>query len=412
MNSKNADYPLIIIGAGAAGLGASEQATSQGIHHIILEASHRIGGRGLTEQLAGNIPVDLGCHWMHSARLNPYVNWADTLGFHYEKNLISDKDAMYFNGHWLRATDTAEYEAYTEECAQNIHKAYNKDKSTAIVDAINVDSKWAQNFSYWQSLIHSNDIDEVSIQDVVEFEETYQDYPVKEGFGTLIATQGKNCPVQLNTEVLEINWTKNPVKVVTNKGDITAGKVIITVSTGVLAANTITFYPTLPAHKQEAINNLTMGNSNYLFFHIDNDAIDDDIGEDIHYEKDDLSFNIRIKPFGTPCIFTSTAGRFAWWLEKQGPEASKDLFITALTDVFGSNIKYHLHEFKSSAWGFDPWIRGAYASQKPGYKDLRPILAESLNGALYFAGEATSSNFLNTAHGAYISGKQAVIHIA
>ncbi len=42
---SNSYYPLVIIGAGAAGLGASEKASAAGIEHVVLEASHRTGGR-------------------------------------------------------------------------------------------------------------------------------------------------------------------------------------------------------------------------------------------------------------------------------------------------------------------------------------------------------------------------------
>ena len=117
---------------------------------------------------------------------------------------------------------------------------------------------------------------------------------------------------------------------------------------------------------------------------------------------------IRIRPFGTPCLFTSTGGRFAWWLEKQGPEASRDYLESALVDIFGSNVRSDLGEFKVSAWGFDPWIRGAYSSQKPGSGTPRRDLAEVLDERLQFAGEAVSPEFFNTAHGAYLSGKSAV----
>ena len=38
-------YDVIIIGAGASGIGASMSLTKKGIEHIILEARDRIGGR-------------------------------------------------------------------------------------------------------------------------------------------------------------------------------------------------------------------------------------------------------------------------------------------------------------------------------------------------------------------------------
>ena len=40
---------LLIVGAGAAGIGAAHAASAAGIDYAIVEASHRVGGRGLTE---------------------------------------------------------------------------------------------------------------------------------------------------------------------------------------------------------------------------------------------------------------------------------------------------------------------------------------------------------------------------
>ena len=40
---------LLIIGAGAAGIGAARAAACAGIDYLAVEASHRVGGRGLTE---------------------------------------------------------------------------------------------------------------------------------------------------------------------------------------------------------------------------------------------------------------------------------------------------------------------------------------------------------------------------
>src|ERR1700742_2517844 len=96
------DVDLIIIGAGAAGLAAARTARETGLTCHLLEASHRIGGRAYTEELAPGIPFDLGCHWMHSASLNPFVPIADRLSFHYRKNGAWRPNA-FKDGRW--ATD-------------------------------------------------------------------------------------------------------------------------------------------------------------------------------------------------------------------------------------------------------------------------------------------------------------------
>ena len=65
-----------------------------------------------------------------------------------------------------------------------------------------------------------------------------------------------------------------------------------------------------------------------------------------------------------------------------------------------------------TAWGGDPWTLGAYSALKPGRGRQRAILAEPLDDQLYFAGEATSTDFFSTCHGARITGETTVAAIA
>ena len=78
-------FEVAVIGAGAAGLAAAKELTAQGIRFVLLEASHRIGGRAHTEYPPDGAPFDLGCHWMHSASINPFVPIADKYSVRYEK---------------------------------------------------------------------------------------------------------------------------------------------------------------------------------------------------------------------------------------------------------------------------------------------------------------------------------------
>ena len=76
---------VVIVGAGAAGLSAAKSAASHGLSFVLVEASHRIGGRAHTEEFVPGQPIDRGCHWMHSASLNPFVGIAQRLGFRYRR---------------------------------------------------------------------------------------------------------------------------------------------------------------------------------------------------------------------------------------------------------------------------------------------------------------------------------------
>lgn len=56
--------PVVIIGAGFAGLVAARELQTAGIDYLILEARDRIGGRAWTEERMGR-PLELGATWVH-----------------------------------------------------------------------------------------------------------------------------------------------------------------------------------------------------------------------------------------------------------------------------------------------------------------------------------------------------------
>lgn len=56
-----------IIGAGLAGLAATQPLVPAGRHVLVLEGRSRLGGRIWTDQLGG-APVELGAVWLHDSR--------------------------------------------------------------------------------------------------------------------------------------------------------------------------------------------------------------------------------------------------------------------------------------------------------------------------------------------------------
>ena len=63
----------IVIGAGMAGLAAARRLTEAGRAVRVLEARDRVGGRAWTVSPDAGLGIDLGCHWWHSADVNPLV---------------------------------------------------------------------------------------------------------------------------------------------------------------------------------------------------------------------------------------------------------------------------------------------------------------------------------------------------
>ena len=399
---------MLIIGAGAAGIGAAQAARQAGIDYQLVEASHRVGGRGLTEELAAGIPWDLGCHWLHSGSINPLAKIADRLGSVYDKNLPSR--GFYMKGNRLHDQEVAEYEQYCKDVWNRIEQSDRHGEDVALGDLVEYESQWAPYYTYWQSLMTSEDVDNVSALDLIRFNDTDENWPLRDGYGRLLEQQAEGLNIHLNTTVQRIDWSGEGVTVETNRGSIKATQAIITVSTGVLGARDIKFIPELPVDKQEAIAALPLGSyNNFAMLYEEEWPFDTDTPERIDYSNgDDINFAFKLKCSGWPYIYCAVAGRQARWLERQPAEASRELMMTALKDIFGSDFNKKIVKFRSSAWGDDPFIKGAFSASKPGHSDQRKVLAAALAERLFFAGEATSADAFCTAHGAWQSGVDAV----
>jgi monoamine oxidase len=402
-------YPLLIVGAGAAGIGAAQAAQAAGIDYLVLEASHRVGGRGLTEELAPGIPWDLGCHWLHSGGINPLAKVADSLGAHYDVDHPSR--AFYWQGSRVSLQLQQDYEQYMARQWQQVDAAGQEGRDTALADLIDYDSQWAPYYVYWQSLMTSHDVDRFSALDIYYYEDTGEDWPLRDGYGALLQRHAQGLAIKLNTAVNRIEWGGKGVRVQSSAGVLTADRLVITVSTGVLGGRDIEFSPSLPAEKLEAIEQLPMGcYNNFAMLYDEPWPFDEGTPERIDYsDGNDVNFAFKLRCSGWPYIYCAVAGRQARWLERQPAAASQDLMMGALTDIFGSDFKRRIAKFKSSAWGDDPLIKGAFSASQPGYANQRGVLAEPLAERLYFAGEATSKRAFCTAHGAWQSGRDAVI---
>ena len=401
--TKTTDTDIVIIGAGAAGIGAARRLASLGADFIWLEASHRVGGRGYTEEILPGVPFDLGCHWMHSASLNPMVGFADELGFTYSKQ--GYPRAGFINGKWITPAEVEEFGTFYERQEELMEEKIGVSSDCSVYEATDRESKWTALFDYYQSLDCSHDVDQISVRDQLRYNDTDENWPLKEGYGSLLAKLCGKIPVSLNSAVRNVDWSGRTIKLETTAGTITANKVIVTVSTGILGAGDIRFTPDLPDWKQEAIAALPLGNHNRICIGFDRDVFGPDACDGFTSgDEDGDYFSINIKPFGAHYAVGVTGGRFADWLERAGQQASVDYMQQKLKSAFGSEITKHASAQIVTAWRGDPWVKGAYSGAIPGQAHQRAELARPLDDRVFFAGEATSEEFFATAHGAYLSG--------
>src|SRR5690242_6423311 len=100
---KTSEKRVVVIGAGASGIGAARTLVESGVEPIILEARDRIGGRmcakSLTQNLIsddvksdGRITVQLGANWIHGCdESNPFYVVAKKLNLHLHMTSSDDE---------------------------------------------------------------------------------------------------------------------------------------------------------------------------------------------------------------------------------------------------------------------------------------------------------------------------------
>ena len=400
---------VVIVGAGAAGLAAAKSAEAHGLTFALVEASHRIGGRARTEDFAPGQPFDLGCHWMHSASLNPFVGIADRLGFRYGRR-HGWKDVIHHHGAFLDDDRRRDVNALVEADERAIAEAA-RHGDPALAEVMDTRSPWAPYHAYWRSLESSCDPDQTGVADFVAWDETGEDWPVIDGYGALVAAWGADVPVTLDAPARRVVMTRDGVAVETPRGTIAGRTALVTVSTNVLASGRIVFEPELPSWKTTAAQEVPLGVYNKIAVGLDaaSPALPEPQFLNVMTRDHDVPLTLNVRPYGHDYVVGATAGRFADALERAGRDASVEFLVEHLEAVFGSGITRCLTgRAMVTAWRGDPWTLGAYSAPRPGQAHQREVLARPVDDRLFFAGEATTRNVFATCHGALLTGQRAV----
>jgi monoamine oxidase len=392
------------VGAGAAGLGAARALENSGLSVIVLEARDRIGGRAHTIMAAPGIPFDLGCEWLHSADRNDFVGIAKQLGFVVDKTRPPWRDQAY-DATFSKARCAEFFDAMDAFYAR-AEQAAEDDADAPAATCLEPGNPWNPMIDAVSTYINGFELKDVSLHDMDAYEDTEVNWRLPQGYGALIAAYGASCPVALATEVTVIDRSGSRIRIETSRGTLRAAHVIVAVPTSLLAREDIRFHPPLPA-KVTAAEGLPLGADNKVMLALeDADKFPADTGlRGAALRTDVGSFHMR--PSGLPCIGGFFGGSFARQLEDAGAGALAAQAIEELVSLFGSDIRRKLKPLAESRWGHDRFAQGAYSAARPGHAGARAVLAEPVDGRLFFAGEATSPNFFSTAHGARQSGQRA-----
>ena len=399
---------IVIVGAGAAGLTAAKELQRLEQDFLLLEASHRIGGRAYTEDLAPGMPFDLGAHWIMEPTINPLMPLAERDQLRLDKDDKHYTAGRYFDdGEWLPKGIDRELGAYWDKQFEAMAHASNGHRDTSVFDAIDNDDRWATYFHGLYAKEFTRDVDQASAKDAMAFVSEEEDLAVASGYGNLMARYGADVPVTLNSAVREVDSSGPRLKLDTVKGRIHADKVILTVSNGVLSARDIEFSPTLPDWKLDSIEGLPLGSHTRVAMMFDKPVLRELPAFFTVNTSGDGPIAFRNQPFGYDYVEVVTGGRMGEWMEKSGERTTIEFVLAKLREAAGSKAVPDPVRHIVSAWNQDAWVKGAYSCARPGAADQRPILAQPIDDRIFFAGEASSSDGYGSVHGACISGRDA-----
>lgn len=397
--AHNIRSDAVVIGAGAAGLAAARALATCGIHALVVEARGRIGGRAYSQRTPdGAFPIELGAEFVHgdSAAMSALLRESDTR--------TTEVDAV--PGVW--------------EATQAVLDRVDVDGSDSSVDAF-LESVDMEGVDQARMLIEGFDAALTADASVIAIAREWrsdannaQTRPL-EGYGKLIKhlAEGTSDRLLLDTRAEEITWSPGRVEIhATRYGErleIHAGRAIITVPAGVLREQ-LQFKPPLPPEKHAALHAIAMGPVVKVV---------------LHFRSVFWNGGFFQTPQG--CGFSTLWSRMpqrapilvAWAggdAVRRLSEKNSDPIRAALdaceavfpqVDVRGQLQAAYVHD-----WQGDPYARGAYSYLRVNGGDAREVLRAPVAGTLYFAGEATSSDYAGTVSGALETGEQAGLAVA
>lgn len=406
------DFDCIVVGAGAAGQAAAHALKQAGKSYVLLEAARRAGGRLFTDRSLGE-PYDAGAFYIHWAEKNPWTEIARSAGanpVYYEDIQRGERRS------WDRGTPPA-----PQGSGAAWGKAQEKFEGPGVPDisfidyAVQLDPLARDRALVTARLALGEEGERVSAKDYARLWSGY-DYLVPGGFGTAAEYHARGLNLRLATPVTEIDWSGQGVKVVTPRGAITARKLILTVSVGVLKAGHIRFRPELPAINRDGLNGLGMGASTRaaMKFSGERFGLKPNSNLRVRYsERALLSFGC----FGfdrniVTCYF---GGDHARGLIGMGERDAMQYLLGQFASLVGSSAKKAYVDGRLNGWWADPLTLGGYSHAKVGQSNARFKLATPVGERIYFAGEAVgcahkggSAGCAITAGGAYLSGVKAV----
>jgi len=332
---------VAIVGAGAAGIAAARRLAAAGKRFALIEAANHIGGRCITDTSLFGVPFDRGAHWIPVSNVNPITRVAASTNL--DIYPAPSNERLRIGRRFARPAEMEQFSVAQTRSNRAINDAARGKTDTSCAEALPKDlGDLRPTIEFVLGPFGcAKDLSEVSVFDFVSSEERERDSFCRQGFGAILEKLAQGVPVQLSTPVTEIDYSgRSAAYLETAKGTLSAQAVIVTVSVGVLAADTLKFRPHLPVRHLEAVEKLKLGS----YDHIALDLPGNPLGlrsDDLVYEKatNERTAALLANVSGTSLCLIDVGGRFGRALAAEGEAAMIDFAIGWLASLFGTSIK-------------------------------------------------------------------------
>jgi monoamine oxidase len=433
---------VAVIGAGVAGLSAARELTVAGLTVEVLEARRRIGGRILTVRDATlSVPLELGAEFVHGGAPHTEAVARDA------RLTICDINGDRWESTADRLRPLDDFWEQLDAVMRRLDAKRQPDRSFAdflaerpggqsLARARMLASQWVRGYQAADPARAS----ERALADggsPGDDESEQRQGRVVEGYDRIPAhlARGLAREPRLGTIVTSVAWEAGEVELTLRRDGggpalpaLRARAAVVTVPIGVLQSpsgeeGAITFVPSLPAYKQEALSCLAEGHVVRVGVVLDEPLWITQPPRSIphgrtlrrlvsvHPVDGDMPVGWTAYPVDAPLLIAWYGGPDAQSLSRLPPREIEEHAIKALArrlHFAPRRFERHVRACHLHNWSADPFSRGAYSYAVVGGSEAATTLARPVDGTLFFAGEAFDAQGRNgTVEGAIASGQHA-----
>ena len=423
---------------------------------VVLEGSHRLGGRVYTSDGLSDGPVELGAEYIHRPQ-NAVPLWNEVLQYKLKTSVLPKVSGGYmynqaFNGgrgalrslvmaglSWNPFVDGLNWSPlHAAALTSNVSNFEGQDMAAAQWISENYKNQLGREFAEMVLCGHVPALSQIAsmrgfaadryIEQMVEPD----DFIIHKGNSFLLRQMSQGLDFRYNQKVESIDYSNQGVTVRIHGGQsLSAKTAICSFSVGMLKSGEVEFLPRLPKIKQQALDLIEIGDITKLVISFNKKFWPKDMSmlhrSDKKRRANRTYFNTFYQDKDMPAVLSAYInGEDAIGIRnKSDEEVLRDICLDLgemfpnerrpFLDLVTKNLDGTYKIFRKQ-WADDPFSKGGLSylriADKSNPVDVamaRSILADPLlTPPLYWAGEATSTDTQpSSMHGAHLSGLRA-----